>query len=82
MYLFLPVALKMRHCSYANWIRSDGRTSSGLFGVGRGFLMTPLHIMMGISVTVAAATDSNQIIVALGSGFGTGIIVESAGGAH
>jgi uncharacterized protein len=34
---------------------------SGIFGVGGGFLMTPLLIMMGIPPTVAAASDSNQI---------------------
>ena len=37
---------------------------SGLFGVGGGFLMTPLLIMVGIPSTVAAASDSNQIVAA------------------
>jgi uncharacterized membrane protein YfcA len=41
---------------------------SGLFGVGGGFLMTPLLIMVGIPSTVAAATDSNQIVAASTSG--------------
>ena len=41
---------------------------SGLFGVGGGFLMTPLLIMLGISPTVAAASDSNQIVAASASG--------------
>jgi uncharacterized membrane protein YfcA len=41
---------------------------SGLFGVGGGFLMTPLLIMAGIPPTVAAATDSNQIVAASASG--------------
>jgi len=41
---------------------------SGLFGVGGGFLMTPLLIMIGIPPTVAAATDSNQIVAASSSG--------------
>ncbi|MDA8308566.1 MAG: sulfite exporter TauE/SafE family protein [Deltaproteobacteria bacterium] len=41
---------------------------SGLFGVGGGFLMTPLLIMIGIPPTVAAATDSNQIVGASTSG--------------
>ena len=35
---------------------------SGIFGVGGGFLMTPLLIMLGIPPTVAAASDSNQIV--------------------
>jgi uncharacterized protein len=37
---------------------------SGVFGVGGGFLMTPLLIMAGIPSTVAAASDSNQIVAA------------------
>ncbi len=41
---------------------------SGLFGVGGGFLLTPLLIMIGIPPTVAAATDSNQIVAASTSG--------------
>lgn len=41
---------------------------SGLFGVGGGFLLTPLLIMIGIPPTIAAATDSNQIVAASTSG--------------
>jgi uncharacterized membrane protein YfcA len=41
---------------------------SGLFGVGGGFLMTPLLIMMGIEPTIAAASDANQIVAASASG--------------
>jgi uncharacterized membrane protein YfcA len=41
---------------------------SGLFGVGGGFLLTPLLIMVGIPPTVAAASDSNQIVAASASG--------------
>ena len=41
---------------------------SGVFGVGGGFLMTPLLIMAGIPSTVAAASDSNQIVAASTSG--------------
>jgi uncharacterized membrane protein YfcA len=41
---------------------------SGLFGVGGGFLLTPLLIMIGIPPVVAAASDSNQIVAASSSG--------------
>jgi uncharacterized membrane protein YfcA len=41
---------------------------SGIFGVGGGFLMTPLLIMVGIPPTIAAASDSNQIVGASTSG--------------
>jgi len=41
---------------------------SGLFGVGGGFLLTPLLMMIGIPPAVAAASDSNQIVAASSSG--------------
>ena len=34
---------------------------SGMFGVGGGFLMTPLLIFIGIPPAVAVATESAQI---------------------
>jgi uncharacterized membrane protein YfcA len=41
---------------------------SGLFGVGGGFIMTPLMMMAGIPPAVAAASDSNQIVAGAASG--------------
>jgi uncharacterized protein len=41
---------------------------SGLFGVGGGFLLTPLMMMIGVPPAVAAASDSNQIVAAASSG--------------
>jgi uncharacterized membrane protein YfcA len=41
---------------------------SGLFGVGGGFLMTPLLIFIGIPPTVAVAGAANQIIASSVSG--------------
>ncbi|MEM6971888.1 MAG: sulfite exporter TauE/SafE family protein [Pseudomonadota bacterium] len=41
---------------------------SGLFGVGGGFLMTPLLILIGIPPAVAVATGTNQIAAASFSG--------------
>ncbi len=41
---------------------------SGMFGVGGGFLMTPLLIFMGIPPAVAVATESNEITAASVSG--------------
>lgn len=42
---------------------------SGMFGVGGGFLITPLLIFIGISPAVAVATSANQIIASSVSGF-------------
>jgi len=41
---------------------------SGLFGVGGGFLLTPLLMFMGISPAVAVATGANQVVGASVSG--------------
>ncbi|AET69271.1 putative permease [Desulfosporosinus orientis DSM 765] len=41
---------------------------SGLFGVGGGFLLTPLLMMAGVSPAVATASDTNQIVAATASG--------------
>ena len=41
---------------------------SGMFGVGGGFLITPLLFFIGIPPTVAVATSANQIIASSVSG--------------
>lgn len=41
---------------------------SGMFGVGGGFLMTPLLIFIGVPSTVAVATEANQIVASSVSG--------------
>ena len=41
---------------------------SGLFGVGGGFLMTPLLIFIGVPPAVAVATQSNQTVATSVSG--------------
>lgn len=68
MYLYLPVALTSINILLPIGLGLAVGLLSGLFGVGGGFLMTPLLIMMGIPPTVAAATDSNQIVAASTSG--------------
>ncbi len=68
MYLYLPVALTSIHVLIPVGLGLAVGLLSGLFGVGGGFLMTPLLIMFGIPSTVAAATDSNQIVAASTSG--------------
>ena len=41
---------------------------SGMFGVGGGFLMTPLLIFIGVPPAVAVASEANQIVAASVSG--------------
>ncbi len=68
MYLYLPVALTSINILIPVGLGLAVGLLSGLFGVGGGFLMTPLLIMFGIPSAVAAATDSNQIVAASTSG--------------
>jgi uncharacterized membrane protein YfcA len=68
MFLYLPVALTSINILLPVGLGLLVGVLSGLFGVGGGFLMTPLLIMLGIPSTVAAATDSNQIVAASTSG--------------
>jgi uncharacterized membrane protein YfcA len=41
---------------------------SGLLGVGGGFLLTPILMMIGVPPTVAAASDTNSIVATSASG--------------
>ena len=41
---------------------------SGMFGLGGGFLMTPILIFMGIPTNIAVATSANQIVASSISG--------------
>ena len=41
---------------------------SGMFGVGGGFLLTPLLMFSGIPTAIAVATGANQIVASSVSG--------------
>lgn len=68
LFIYLPIA--GNSISIALLLGLGGLVGflSGLFGVGGGFLLTPLLIMFGIPPTIAAASDSNQIVAASSSG--------------
>ncbi|MEZ0575788.1 sulfite exporter TauE/SafE family protein [Halodesulfovibrio aestuarii] len=66
--LYLPIAGNSVNCLAILGLGGVVGLLSGIFGVGGGFLMTPLLIMLGIPPTVAAASDSNQIVGASTSG--------------
>jgi hypothetical protein len=67
-HLYLPIAGNSINVLLMLGIGGAVGLLSGIFGVGGGFLMTPLLIMLGIPPTVAAASDSNQIVGASTSG--------------
>lgn len=68
MSIFLPIA----GISIDVWvlIAAGGLVGflSGLLGVGGGFLLTPILMLIGVPPTVAAASDSCQIVAASSSG--------------
>ena len=68
MYMYLPIALTSVNYMVVVGLGLAVGLLSGLFGVGGGFLMTPLLMMIGIPPTIAAATDANQIVAASASG--------------
>ena len=68
LHLYLPIAGISVHIILLLGLGMLVGFLSGLFGVGGGFLLTPLLIMIGIPPTVAAASDSNQIVAASTSG--------------
>lgn len=68
LYIYLPVANVSVHILVLLGLGLLVGFLSGLFGVGGGFLLTPLLMMIGIPPTVAAASDANQIVAASTSG--------------
>ncbi len=68
MHMYLPIAGNSVNILIIFGLGGFVGLLSGIFGVGGGFLMTPLLIMFGIPPTVAAASDSNQIVGASTSG--------------
>jgi len=67
-HLYLPIAGNSVNVILVFGLGAFVGLLSGIFGVGGGFLMTPLLITIGIPPTVAAASDSNQIVGASTSG--------------
>ncbi len=68
MHLFLPIA--QTSASIPLMVGAGGMVGllSGLFGVGGGFLLTPLLMFLGISPVVAAASGSAAILAAATTG--------------
>ena len=68
MYMYLPIAEVSVNILILFGMGGMVGILSGMFGVGGGFLMTPLLIFYGIPPTVAVATEANQIVASSISG--------------
>jgi uncharacterized membrane protein YfcA len=68
MHVFLPVAGISINLLLIVAVGALVGFLSGLVGVGGGFLMTPILMMIGVPPTVAAASDTNSIVATSSSG--------------
>ena len=68
MYIYLPIAEISMNVFAIVGLGGMVGFLSGLFGVGGGFLMTPLLIFLGIPAAVAVSTEANQIVASSISG--------------
>ena len=68
MYIYLPIAEVSVNLIILFGMGGAVGILSGMFGVGGGFLMTPLLIFYGIPPIVAVATEANQIVASSISG--------------
>ena len=68
MQIYLPIAEMSVNIFLILGLGGGVGVLSGLFGVGGGFLMTPLLFFIGIPSPVAVATEANQIVASSVSG--------------
>ena len=68
MYIYLPIAEISVNAFVLLGLGGLVGVLSGMFGVGGGFLMTPLLFFIGIPPAVAVATEANQIVASSFSG--------------
>ena len=68
MYIYLPIAEISMHIAVVIGLGGGIGFLSGMFGVGGGFLMTPMLIFLGVPPAVAVSTEANQIVASSVSG--------------
>ena len=68
MHIYLPIAEMSVNIFLILGMGGAVGFLSGLFGVGGGFLMTPLLIFIGVPPPVAVGTEANQIVASSVSG--------------
>ena len=68
MYIYLPIAELSINIFVIIGLGGAVGLLSGIFGVGGGFLMTPLLIFLGVPAPVAVGTEANQIVASSVSG--------------
>lgn len=69
MQIYLPIAELSVNILTLLALGGTAGLLSGMFGIGGGFILTPLLIFLGVPPPVAVASCSNQIIASSVSGF-------------
>ncbi len=69
MHLYLPIAELAANALHLVLLGGIAGLLSGMFGIGGGFILTPMLMFIGIPPAVAVATSTNMIVASSFSGF-------------
>lgn len=69
MHIYLPIAELAANTLWLLLLGGVTGLFAGMFGIGGGFILTPMLIFMGITPAVAVATSTNIIVASSFSGF-------------
>lgn len=69
MHIYLPIAELSANAPWLVLLGGITGVFAGLFGIGGGFILTPMLMFMGIPPAVAVATSTNMIVASSFSGF-------------
>lgn len=69
MHIYLPIAELSANALHLIALGGIAGLLSGLFGIGGGFILTPMLIFIGIPPAVSVATGTNMIVASSFSGF-------------
>jgi hypothetical protein len=69
MHIYLPIAELSVNAPWLVLLGAITGVFAGMFGIGGGFILTPMLIFMGIPPAVAVATSTNMIVASSFSGF-------------
>jgi uncharacterized protein len=69
MHLYLPIAELSANALHLVLLGGVAGLLSGMFGIGGGFILTPMLIFIGIPPAVSVATATNMIVASSFSGF-------------
>ncbi len=69
MHIYLPIAELSANALHLILLGGLAGLLAGLFGLGGGFIMTPMLIFMGVPAAVSVATSTNMMVASSFSGF-------------